>query len=59
MRRPRQQYEGVAYPSQPSAHGSATGAQQLRDPFVMMDKEQLVVFYTVAGEEGIGGAWVN
>jgi len=56
--RPSEEYEGVQYAVAPSGHGSALGVQQLRDPFVMVNEEGWLMFYTGAGEAAICGAEV-
>lgn len=55
---PNEEYEGIEYPVAPSGHGAAVGVRQLRDPFVMMENDRWVVFYTAAGETGICAGWL-
>lgn len=57
--RPEQAYEGAQHPIQVSGHGPAVGANQLRDPFVMLGEEHgWTLFYTGAGESTICGACI-
>jgi MYXO-CTERM domain-containing protein len=54
--KPELEWEGANYPVQPSTTGSATGVNQLRDPFIFEDDGRIYLFYTGAGEEAIGVA---
>ncbi len=57
--RPCEAYEGIQYPVGPSTHGAAVGVNQLRDPFVMVEEDRWVIFYTGAGEASICGGWMD
>jgi hypothetical protein len=52
--RPTEPYEGAAYPEVASLKGPATNVKQLRDPFPFEDGGKTFLYYTVAGESGIG-----
>jgi hypothetical protein len=54
--RQSEENEGIQYPFKPSSHGSSVSTQELRDPFVMVNKDEFVLFYTGMGEIGICGA---
>lgn len=53
---PETDYEGAAYPNQPSIKGSGTGVRQLRDPCIFEEDGRVYLFYSIAGEEGIAMA---
>ncbi|WPL15222.1 hypothetical protein Thiowin_00105 [Thiorhodovibrio winogradskyi] len=54
--KPEKDYEGADYPIAPSQHGPATKVCELRDPFVLLDEQETVIFYAGAGEEGLCAA---
>jgi hypothetical protein len=54
--RPETDYEGIAYPNEPSEYGSAVEVRQLRDPCVFEEDGRTYLFYSVAGEMGIAMA---
>ncbi len=51
---PAESYEGVDLPISRSRSGSTRRARQLRDPAVLEDEGRLYLFYSLAGESGIG-----
>jgi hypothetical protein len=52
---PELDYEGVEQPLVPSERGEVFGpVRQLRDPGVIVEEETLYLFYSVAGESGLG-----
>ncbi len=52
--RPETEYEGIAYPIQPSKKGGGIKVQQLRDPGIFHDIDgQSYLLYSVAGEMGL------
>jgi len=51
-------YEGANYPNVPSKKGSATGVNQIRDPFVFADAGKCYIFYAIAGESGFAAAYL-
>lgn len=53
---PELDYEGTAYPNEPSNYGSATEVRQLRDPFIFEEDGRTCLFYTIGGEMGIAMA---
>ena len=57
--RPECNYEGAGCEIKPSKHGSALGVCELRDPFAMLTKDGLAIFYSGAGESNICGAYIN
>lgn len=58
--RPELIYEGSQYPVNPSKNGSSIGVNEIRDPFVLAtDKEDLTIFYSVAGETAICDAMLK
>ena len=58
--RPQTDYEGANLPLQKSNAGAARGRENaLRDPAIFMDTDgKVYLFYSVAGEVGIGGAQI-
>ncbi len=57
---PREVWEGINRPLQPSANGPAVNVRQLRDPCFFEDTDgSLYLFYTGKGEEAIGIASVS
>lgn len=56
---PEMPWEGAEHPVDPSRFGSATGVRQLRDPYIFADNDQLYLYYSIAGEEGIAGAQLH
>ena len=59
---PTTDYEGANLPLEPSTYGASDKpARQLRDPYVLEDKGQFYLFYSVAGERGIAVArmWIQ
>lgn len=55
--RPEYSYEGIQHPVKASIHGTAMDVQELRDPYVLIENDRLVIFYTGAGEKCICAAW--
>lgn len=52
--KPQTDYEGAFLPVLPSQKGDAKGPQnQVRDPFIFADNNELYLLYSVAGEQGI------
>ena len=52
--RPEKDYEGANEPLIPSIRSTAHGkVNQLRDPAILVDNENIWLFYAVAGESGI------
>lgn len=55
--RPEMPWEGVDEPLVPSIHSFwPEPANQLRDPYVLVDNGEAYLFYAVAGESGIAVA---
>jgi len=55
--RPQEEWEGALAPLVPSRPSSAHSAvNELRDPFILEDEGRDFLFYSVAGEQGIGVA---
>jgi len=50
---PEMDYEGAAHPNQPSVKSAGIGVRQLRDPCIFEEDNQVYLFYSIAGEEGI------
>jgi hypothetical protein len=57
--RPEADYEGIEYPIKPSQYGPATKVNQLRDPCIYEEDDQVHLFYTIAGEMGIAIAEIE
>lgn len=57
--KPERRHEGARFPIVPSEHGPAAAVNQLRDPFIFNNNNQNILFYTIAGEEGICGCHIN
>ncbi len=58
--RPEFDWEGADAPIEPSIRSTAYGhVNQLRDPYIFKDGDQLYMFYALAGESGIGGAKIT
>ena len=54
---PEMDYEGVALPIQKSVNGfSRERVHQLRDPAIFIDKKDVYLYYSIAGEAGIAVA---
>jgi len=53
---PEKDYEGIQYPLKPSRYGAATHVQELRDPYIYVENDDIFLFYTIAGEMGIAVA---
>jgi hypothetical protein len=53
---PERDYEGMAYPAQPSKSGAAIEVRQLRDPCIYTEEGRFYLFYSYAGEMGIAMA---
>jgi hypothetical protein len=53
---PQLDYEGIAFPNQPSLRGDEIQVRQLRDPFVFEEDGRTYLFYSIAGEMGIAMA---
>lgn len=57
---PQTQYECPDMPVKPSTRGEIHGpAKQLRDPALFMEGGKLYLFYTICGEQGVGGAEIT
>lgn len=55
--RPEVDYEGATQPLEKSERGAVhVPVRQLRDPCILQDEEKDFLFYSLAGEQGIGGA---
>jgi len=53
--KPELEFEGVHLPKFPSSFGAALQPlNQVRDPFVFKDDDDLFLLYSFAGESGIG-----
>ncbi|MFP8882364.1 MAG: hypothetical protein VCE43_24215 [Myxococcota bacterium] len=53
--RPMQGWEGAGEPIEPSVRSSVDHAvNQLRDPFILVDGDDVYMVYAVAGESGLG-----
>ncbi|MEE9443024.1 MAG: hypothetical protein V3V99_10205 [candidate division Zixibacteria bacterium] len=57
--RPEADYEGIEFPIIPSQYGSAIKVNQLRDPCIFEEDNQIFLFYTIAGEMGIAMALIE
>ena len=54
---PREKYECVDLPPTPSQAGESEGPEHaLRDPAIFEEDGKVYLFYSVCGEQGIGGA---
>lgn len=53
---PEFEYEGIAYPNEPSSYGAALRVRQLRDPCIFEESGRTYLFYTISGEMGIAMA---
>ncbi|MFC2171030.1 hypothetical protein ACFLU6_00185 [Acidobacteriota bacterium] len=54
--RPETEYEGADLPITPSESGLAVSpVHQLRDPAIFIKENRIVLFYSIAGEQGIAG----
>jgi hypothetical protein len=56
---PEKDYEGIFHPDAPSEYGSAINVRQLRDPCIFEEDGQIYLFYSIAGEMGIGMAKID
>ena len=57
---PREPYECIDLPAAPSKAGESEGRERaLRDPAIFEDSGKVYLFYSVCGEQGIGGAEVS
>ena len=57
---PREKYECPNLPVTPSRAGESEGSENaLRDPALFLENGKLFLFYSVCGEQGIGGADVT
>jgi hypothetical protein len=56
VRRPERSWEGARFPVALSKTGPANFVNQLRDPFIYDDGTDRALFYSFAGESGIGMA---
>ena len=55
--KPETTYEGVDLPIEKSTGGSSEGpVHQLRDPAILIDRNQVYLYYSIAGESGIAVA---
>ena len=57
--KPEREYEGSYFPLNPSLPGSSTlrygrGVNEVRDPYVYVEDDNIYLFYSLAGEMGIG-----
>ena len=52
--RPELEWEGAGYPVAPSKPSAGSGVNQVRDPYVYLERGRVYLFYSVAGESGIG-----
>ena len=51
---PKEEFEGVSLPIEPSVSGAASGpVHQLRDPAIYREDSRAWLLYSVAGESGI------
>ena len=58
--KPEFDWEGASAPVEPSVRSTAYGqVNQLRDPALYVEDDQVYLFYAVAGESGIALARVN
>lgn len=51
--RPERDWEGAQYELKPSKLGTAVAVQQLRDPAIYHEGNQIFMFYSFGGEEGL------
>ena len=57
---PQAKYECPEMPEAPSEAGEIYGpAKQLRDPALFLESGKVYLFYTVCGEQGVGGAEIT
>lgn len=57
---PQTKYECPEMPTAPSKSGEIHGpAKQLRDPALFLEGGKVYLFYTVCGEQGVGGAEIT
>lgn len=57
---PERDWEGAEAPNEPSVRSSAYGlVNQLRDPAILVDGDDVYLFYAIGGESGIAVARVN
>jgi hypothetical protein len=57
---PREPYECVKLPPTPSQPGESEGPERaLRDPALFEEDGKVFLFYSVCGEQGIGGAEIT
>ena len=56
---PEKDYEGVSFPVTPSDYGYAINVRELRDPCIFQENGRTYLFYTIAGEMGIGMAEIE
>jgi hypothetical protein len=57
---PREKYECIDLPSTPSQAGESEGRERaLRDPALFEENGKVYLFYSICGEQGIGGAEVS
>jgi hypothetical protein len=57
---PHEPYECVDLPVSPSKAGASEGKEHaLRDPALFEEKGKVYLFYSVCGEQGVGGADVT
>jgi hypothetical protein len=58
--RPERPWEGAEAPLEPSIRSVAYGSvNQLRDPAIYVEADQVYLLYAIAGESGIGIARIN
>lgn len=53
---PEMDYEGVAFPNEPSLSGVAMNVRQVRDPCLFEENGRTFLFYSIAGEMGVAMA---
>ena len=60
LMQPERDWEGANSPNEPSVRSSAYGlVNQLRDPAILVEGEEIYLFYAIGGESGIAIAKVN
>ena len=60
LMQPERDWEGANSPNEPSVRSSAYGlVNQLRDPAILVEGEDIYLFYAIGGESGIAIAKVN
>ena len=57
--RPELDYEGGRFSVTASTHGAAINVREVRDPFVIEESDDVMLFYTGAGEANICGARIK